>query len=188
VTLVKRRPTESLQRTLRLERFLSRPTLVQIIAPVIETRCVRVELLRTLLPQVLEQIHHASRHRRARLQALFRILIRLFTRQKRRSLIRASSLQLLVHREEYGRGRDSAGLIGHHSHERQVNVSRRERRSFYRYFAAASINRSSRVVFRPGRATKALARECRSFVGVQSSRDSRREASTRAGTQKIKFK
>ena len=97
------------ERALRLKRLLFPPTLFKVIAPVIQALRVRVQFIPTRRLQVPEHLHQTPRHRRALSQALFRVLIALLALQERARLLRASRLQVFVHREQHRRRRHGAG-------------------------------------------------------------------------------
>jgi len=96
------------ERALRLKRLLFPPTLFKVIAPVIQALRVRVQFIPTRRLQVPEHLHQTPRHRRALSQALFRVLIALLALQERARLLRASRLQVFVHREQHRRRRHGA--------------------------------------------------------------------------------
>ena len=132
------------ERALRLKRLLFPPTLFKVIAPVTQALRVRVQFIPTRRLQVPEHLHQTPRHRRALSQALFRVLIALLALQERARLLRASRLQVFVHREQHRRRRHGARarLFIAHRHRarssarfpsrfriRASRVARRRRRS-----------------------------------------------------------
>jgi len=138
------------ERALRLKRLLFPPTLFKVIAPVIQALRVRVQFIPTRRLQVPEHLHQTPRHRRALSQALFRVLIALLALQERARLLRASRLQVFVHREQHRRRR-------HGARARLFIAHRHRARSSARFPSRFRI-RDSRVARRASTTTVSFAR------------------------------
>ena len=138
------------ERALRLKRLLFPPTLFKVIAPVIQALRVRVQFIPTRRLQVPEHLHQTPRHRRALSQALFRVLIALLALQERARLLRASRLQVFVHREQHRRRR-------HGARARLFIAHRHRARSSARFPSRFRI-RASRVARRASTTTVSFAR------------------------------
>ena len=132
------------ERALRLKRLLFPPTLFKVIAPVIQALRVRVQFIPTRRLQVPEHLHQTPRHRRALSQALFRVLIALLALQERARLLRASRLQVFVHREQHRRRRHGARARLFIAHRHRARSSARFP-SRFRIRASRVARRASRV-------------------------------------------
>ena len=150
------------ERALRLKRLLFPPTLFKVIAPVIQALRVRVQFVPTRRLQVPEHLHQTPRHRRALSQALFRVLIALLALQERARLLRASRLQVFVHREQHRRRRHGARARLFIAHRRRARSSAR----FPSRFRDLAI-RASRVA-RRRRRSRSRGGRFRDVVGVDA--------------------